>query len=117
VEELFKETARRNSVPNAAGGGAGLEGEQDLVLADGVELGEIAAEAGAREFIKTLQAKLDGSGVQKLDSPGPPPGSLLPRSKVNSAGDAKERLALWLRDQAGAERRKGGKGAGVKKLG
>jgi len=47
VQEFFKETSWRNSVPNPTGSSAGLEGEQDLVLADGVELGEIPAEAGA----------------------------------------------------------------------
>lgn len=87
-----------------------------MVLADGVELGEIAAEAGAREFIKTLEAKLNRSGVQKLDSPRPAASGFLPGAKVDSAGDTEERLALRLGNQAGAKRRKGGKGVGIEKL-
>lgn len=116
MEEFFKKTAGGDLVPNAAGGGASLEGEQDLVLADGVKLGEISAEAGPREVIKTLQAKLDGSGVQKLDSPRPTAGGFLPGTKVNSAGDTEEGLAFRLGNQAGAKRRKGGKGMGIEKL-
>ena len=79
-------------------------------------MGEIAAEAGTREFIKPLEAKLDGSGVQKLDSPRPAASGFLPGAKVDSAGDTEEWLALRLGNQAGAKRRKGGKGVGIEKL-
>ena len=116
VEEFFEETARRDSVPNTARRSSILQREQDLVLADGVELGEITAKAGAREFVKTLQAKLDGSRVQKLDSPRPAAGSFLPSAEVNRASDTQEWLALRLGNQAGAKGRKGGKGMGIEKL-
>lgn len=46
VEEFFEETSWRDFGPDPPGGGASLEREEDLILTDGIEAGEIATQTG-----------------------------------------------------------------------
>ena len=116
VEEFFEEAPGREFGPNAARSCAILEGEKDLVLADGVKTGEVASQPGLGKLIEALKAKAAGGGVQKLDRSRPAAGSFLGEAIIDGAGDAQEGLAVGLGDEAGTSGGEGGKVAWVQEF-